>query len=79
MEETLTKVWETEALHHRVMRAVKEQKVWGKTYDEKIQSAEAIQLITTEEAKILRDTRAAVLEWINVDDFETIGGAHASH
>ena len=78
MEETLTQVLATDALRHRVLQAVKEKQVHGKTYDEKIQHAEALQVITPEEAKVLRDTRAAVLEWIHVDDFATIGGAHAS-
>jgi len=69
IESVLEKVIAVEPLEKKLHRAVREQTVTGKNYEEKIANAITANVITSEEAKQLLDAFSARMSIINVDDF----------
>ena len=59
------------ALLEKIDRAVREKQIMSKTYHEKIEIAEMMKLITTDEVNQLRETFDASVQIINVDDFSS--------
>ncbi len=65
----LKEVIAAEPLQKRLNRGLKERKIKGKTFEEKLQMAEAEKIITSGEAEQLQNAYAARMRIINVDDF----------
>lgn len=65
----LKEVIAAEPLQEKLNRGLRERKIKGKTFEEKMQMAQTEKIITSGEAEQLRNAYAASMRLINVDDF----------
>lgn len=70
MEEVLPLVIAAEPLERKLLKALKAGEVAGLTWEEQLQDAVSKEAVTAEEAAILVEVRAKVMEVIAVDEFE---------
>ncbi|GAB4168419.1 MAG: acyl-CoA dehydrogenase [Wenzhouxiangellaceae bacterium] len=70
MEALLPDVIAAEPLERRLLKAVRSGTVSGYTFEEQVDDAEAKQVLSAREAKLLRSVRERVMEIIAVDDFD---------
>ena len=70
METLLPDVIAAEPLERRLLKAVKNGKVTGYTFDEQVDNAEKSGVFSAEEAKLMRSVRERAMEIIAVDDFD---------
>jgi hypothetical protein len=69
MESLLQKIIATENLDDVLYSAVRDKKITGYTYEQKIQDALRQQILTEEQAQTLLSVYSARLEILAVDDF----------
>ncbi|MEE8321947.1 MAG: acyl-CoA dehydrogenase [Gammaproteobacteria bacterium] len=70
IEDTLDKVIDTGPLEHRVVKAMRRGELEGRTIDEAMTEAVEKEIVTDQEADVLRDAIKATREVIEVDDFD---------
>lgn len=71
MDETLKKVIATEPLERQLSKAVTAGTVTGDTAEARLVAAVHAEVLSAQEAELIRETRAEVAEIIAVDDFTT--------
>jgi acyl-CoA dehydrogenase len=71
MEEALPLVIAAEPLERKLLKAQRAGQLDAITWDDQLQQAVNLSVVTAEEAKTLRDVRERVLEIIAVDEFES--------
>jgi len=70
METLLPDVIAAEPLERRLLKAVRNGKVTGYTFNEQVDNAEKSGVFSAEEAKLMRSVRERAMEIIAVDDFD---------
>jgi acyl-CoA dehydrogenase len=69
MEEALPQVIAAEPLERKLLKALKSGEIEGITWEEQVQAAVALGILSTAEAEIMVRVRALVMEIIAVDEF----------